>query len=434
MTSSIDGLISGLSTSQLITQLMQVEAQPQTALKNKVTVEQKVITAYQAVNSKLAALQTAAKALTKDTTWQAVKATSTSDAVVATASNGAAVGDTTFDVSRMAKAHLVTLTLDGSGAVTAGRPLEVSIGGADPVYVPVATDTPAGVAAAINAAGLGIRASVVNTDQGPVLQLAATRTGAAAAFTVNGSAMPPNVLVQGTDAQITIGDPNAGGYTASSPTNTFTGVLPGVTFTATRLQAGVTVSVTADSAKLADGMQSFVDAANSVLTEIGTQTGYNAASKTGSPLTGNFTVRQLQQSLLSAVSNGKTGYGSFQQFGVGVDGAGQLTFDRDEFLAAYQADPAATQSAVATGVAANLEAVGKRATDATTGTITTAISSRKDTVRTLTDQIGDWDVRLETRQRTLQRQYARLEVALGKLKDQSSWLSGQIASLPTNSG
>ena len=33
--SSVDGLVSGMSTSSLISQLMQVEAAPQTALKNK---------------------------------------------------------------------------------------------------------------------------------------------------------------------------------------------------------------------------------------------------------------------------------------------------------------------------------------------------------------------------------------------------------------
>jgi flagellar hook-associated protein 2 len=33
----------------------------------------------------------------------------------------------------------------------------------------------------------------------------------------------------------------------------------------------------------------------------------------------------------------------------------------------------------------------------------------------------------------LKTQFANLETALGKLKDQSSWLSGQLAGLPTGS-
>jgi flagellar hook-associated protein 2 len=430
MTSSVDGLISGLSTTALISQLMQVEALPQTSLKNKVTTEQKAITAFQSVNTRLAALQTAAAALTKAATWQGVKATSSSDAVVATASAGAVPGDFTFDVTALAKAHMVTLAADPAGAMTAGGGLDVSIGGAAPVHIAVTTDTPAGVAAAINAASLGVRASVVTTDQGSVLQLTASRTGIAAAFTVDGFAAAPNVVVPGQNAQITFGIPPAG-YTASSATNTFTSVVSGVTFTATRSPAGVTISVAADSGKLADAMQSFVDAAGAVLTEIGTQTRYDPATKAGAPLTGNFTIRQLQQDLLSGISNGQDGYGSFKQLGIALDQAGKPTFDRAAFLAAYQADPTAVQAAVVTGVAGQLQAVATQATNTTTGRITLAIQGRKDSVRTLTDQIGNWDVRLEGRQQTLQRTYAGLEVALGKLKSQSSWLSGQIASLPS---
>jgi flagellar hook-associated protein 2 len=432
MTSSVDGLISGLSTTQLIAQLMQVEAMPQTALKNKVTTEQKVIAAYQSVNTKLAALRTVAESLTKDPTWQAVKATSSSDAVIATATTGAAAGDSNFDVTRLAKAHIVTLTTNGAGAITTGGGLDISVGGAAPVHLAITTDTPAGVAAAINAASLGVRASVVTTDQGPVLQLAATTSGSAAAFTVSGSDATPNVAVAGVNAQITIGDPAAGGYTASSATNTFANVVSGVTFTVSRLQAGVTISVSSDATQLADKMQSFVDAANAALTEIGTQTGYNTAAKTKSPLAGNFTVRQLQQNLLSAVSNGQVGYGSFKPLGVSLDGAGKLAFDREAFLASYQADPAATQAAVATGVASQLHAVAKKATDPTIGTITQSIQSRNDTVRTLSSQIDNWDVRLVSRRSSLQRQYSGLEVALSRLKNQSSWLSGQIASLPSS--
>jgi flagellar hook-associated protein 2 len=430
MTSSIDGLISGLSTTTLISQLMQVEAQPQTSLKNKVSTEQKVIAAYQSVNTRLAALQTAAGALVKDATWQAVKATSSSDAVVATATASAAVGDTTFNVTKLAEAHTITALATDLEAMLAGGGLDISVGGADPVHVNVTTNTPAGTAAAINAAALGVRASVVVTDQGTILQLTATKTGTAAIFTVDGFDPPPTVVVQGVNAEITFGIPPAG-YTASSASNTFTSVVSGVTFTATRAPAGVTISVVPDSGKLADAMQSFVDTASAALAEINTQTKYDAAAKSGGPLTGNSTVRQLQQDLLSGISNGQADYGSFTQLGVALDRDGKLTFDRAAFLAAYEADPATVQSAVATGMASTLQAVAKQATDPTTGRVTLAIQGRNSTVRTLTDQIGNWDIRLQARQSTLQRQYAGLEVALGKMKSQSSWLTSQIASLPS---
>lgn len=445
MTSSVDGLISGLNTSQLIAQLMQAEAQPQTDLKTKVGTEQKVIGAYQVVNGRMAAVATAATALTTAGGWQPVKASSSSATVAATAVTGATTGNVTFDVKKLASAQVTTLAPDPTGAYTTGGGLDISIGGAAPVHVDVGTDTAAGAAAAINAKSLGIRASVIVTDSGPLLQLTAASTGTAAGFTVDGSAAGANVVSAGADAQIAVGDPAAGGYTMSSPTNSFTGVLPGVAITVMQVQAGATVSVTRDSGQIADKIQSLVDATNAALTEIGNQTAYDPSTKTARPLGGNFAVQRLQQNLLSAISNGDSGYGSFAQLGVGLDKSGQLTFDRSAFLAAYQADPDKVQAAVyqsvpssadptktvLTGLAGALSTIATAATNSTNGSLTLAIQSRDDSVRSLNTQIDDWDVRLATRQTDLQRQYANLEVSLGKLKDQASWLSGQIASLPT---
>src|SRR5256885_12334286 len=62
---TVDGLVSGMNTTQVIAQLMQLAAQPQTDLKNQVAQENTVISAYQSVNSRLAALQTAAGAFTQ---------------------------------------------------------------------------------------------------------------------------------------------------------------------------------------------------------------------------------------------------------------------------------------------------------------------------------------------------------------------------------
>ena len=69
-----------------------------------------------------------------------------------------------------------------------------------------------------------------------------------------------------------------------------------------------------------------------------------------------------------------------------------------------------------------------------TGSLTTAIQGRNSLVTSLNDQISDWDVRLTDKRAALQKQFAALEVALGKMKDQSSWLAGQLAGLPSGGG
>ena len=146
-------------------------------------------------------------------------------------------------------------------------------------------------------------------------------------------------------------------------------------------------------------------------------------------LAGNFMVRQMTDNVLSAVTGGSTDYGSFKQLGIETTSNGALTFDKDAFAKAYAADPTKAQAAITSGLG---KALNDLTTKATTN-ITATIQSGTDAIRDLNNQISDWDVRLADRQAALQTQYTNLEVALGKLKDQSSWLSGQISSLSTSS-
>lgn len=85
------------------------------------------------------------------------------------------------------------------------------------------------------------------------------------------------------------------------------------------------------------------------------------------------------------------------------------------------------------GIAARLDAASSAAIDFGSGSITTAISGRQKRMTELDARIADWDVRLASRETNLRRQFAAMETALGKLRDQSNWLAGQLASLPTGS-
>src|SRR5437868_3894349 len=102
---NVSGLLSGvagsLDTTTLITQLMQAQALPQTRLKNQLAVEQAIVSAYQAINTKVSAVQTAAQALTAASAWTATAASSSTSGVVASSTGSAAVGTTTFDVVQL---------------------------------------------------------------------------------------------------------------------------------------------------------------------------------------------------------------------------------------------------------------------------------------------------------------------------------------------
>ncbi|MFL6142443.1 MAG: flagellar filament capping protein FliD [Labedaea sp.] len=426
---SVDGLVTGLDTTSIISQLMQLEAAPQTRLKNQVNVQQTVQNAYQAINARMLAVRNAAQALTNPATWKAVTATSSTDAVTASAGTTGQAGSSTFDVVRLASAHVVTATVPGSGQPATGGTLTVTTG-AKAVTVNVSTNTAQGVADAVNSANAGVRATVLNTTSGPVLQFSANATGAANAFTIDGLDDPaPTVQTAGADGEIKLG-----AYSMTSADNTYTGVISGVTVKANKVQAGVTVSSATDVNKLADAMQALVSGINGTITDIGSKSTHGLTAATSGPLDGDPLVRSMRIELLNGVSAGvDKGAGvapeSLAPVGVQLDRNGALVFNREKFLAAYQADPVKTQATVSAGFAKTYQTIATNATDPISGRLTEAVQGVKTSVRRMTVEITSWDARLAAKKVTLQRKYSGLETTLGKLKDQSSWLAGQLAGL-----
>lgn len=438
MGSTIDGLASGLNTSDLISQLMQVEAIPQQKLKAKVGSQTVLQGALQSINTKMKSLLTAGEALTKPEAFSIAKATSSSDAVTATAGATSTTGQLTFAVEKLAKAQVSTAKYAAADTpaidTTIGLSIKIGSGADVPITVAADKNTPQGIADAINAAGLDVKAVAVDTGSGLVLQLTSAKTGTASGFTVTGLTVADNVISAADDAKINVGPPgNPGSYSVTSASNSFTKLIPGVTLTATKVAAEVTVGVTRDVDGIAGKIQALIDTANGALSDISSKSQSSVAS---APLKGNFLVRQAATSILSSVGAGYTStvdgvstQSSFATAGVQLDKTGRLTFDRAAFTTAYAKDPVGVQKMVTEGLATALKGVADSASNVNTGTITQVLKNGESYTKRLNDEINGWDNRLQLRQKALQRQYSGLEVALSKMKSQSSWLSGQIASL-----
>ena len=102
---SVDGLISGLGTSDVINQLLQLERQPQVRLQSQQKALATTTSAYQGLNTRFDAVLQAATALaTADSTaWSGMKATSSNPtSLAATARAGAVTADLTVSVERLA--------------------------------------------------------------------------------------------------------------------------------------------------------------------------------------------------------------------------------------------------------------------------------------------------------------------------------------------
>lgn len=436
---SINGLVSGLDTTTLISQLMQLEAQPQNQLKTKLTDTKADASAYRTVNSVFTTLQSAAENLTKATTWAPVKANSTATSVSASSTAGAATGEVSFRVDALAAKHVLISGADWTPPVAA---MTLTLGDADGDTPAATVEIPAGATldqavTAINAKGAGVTATAVGTGSGFRLQLTSATSGSDGEFTATGG--PAFTLfTQGANAKLTVGAGGPYSYEVTSTSNTFADLMPGTSLTVSKKDETATVTVASDPSSLTSAIQALVTAANSALTNINTYADNSAGSK--AVLRGDSSLRALAGQIADAVAFAVGEDGSAAVAGLQLTREGKLVFDSAAFTAQLKADPAKAQrllrgsgegDAAVGGVAQRLLAVAKSATDTTTGSLV-SLANGKDTQATdLQKRIDDWDLRLELRQQTLSRQFTAMESALGSLQNQSSWLSSQLGSLPT---
>jgi flagellar hook-associated protein 2 len=453
---SVDGLISGLNTSDIIKQLMQLERQPQVRLQAKQTTVENAISALRDLNTKFLSIKTAAAKLTTGTGWQLATATSSDTSrVTVSATAGAAQGSLSFHVKQLAAASTylsagsVTATSDAVTAANATLTITKGSTGT-PVEINTGDGSLGAVVNAINGSGAGVTATAVQLTTGEYrLQLSSTTTGADTGITIKDAAggdpfattlgtLDP--LVVGANAQLDVG-----GNLVERSSNTISDLLSGVTLTVTKpdkrnadgtyADPPVTIEVKADAEGIAAQVSALVDAVNLARSDIKAATHYNLETKNKGKLYGDAGVRALRDQLGGAVVG--DGTSSAGLVGVSMTRDGTVAFDKEKFLKALEADPAAVESALgASGLAGRLEAVATRASSSTTsaegpGLIANAITSRESQVTSLKSNISSWDNRLELRERTLQRQYAALEMALGASQSQGQWLAGQIAGLPS---
>lgn len=458
----IDGLASGLNTTALIASLMQIESIPRTQLQNSATVVRSQVSAWQTLNSTVQTLGTRATALTTATTAPPHTATSSLDTVTVRTGAGASPASIDVRVDATATTH-TSVTAAFSTTASAG-PLELLLVGADGTEyaVTAASGSAADIADALRASPLGLKTTVIASGSDPAsgeplsrVQVQAGATGAAGAFQVlrgtsadraNGTATdlfaePGAALVAaGQDARITLWAGTPAEQTITSATATFTDVLPGVSITLAPGATGVArIDVARDTDALRVATDELVTGLTGVLSYLSsamlvtTSTSSAGASSTkAGVLAGDFTARDVRTRVTDAIGLPVDGR-SPSSVGISFTASGEARFDAERFAEALERDPDGTVATLA-AIAGRASAVAEQITDRFDGIVTKRIAGDERRIADVTTQIESWDRRLELRRAALERTYSALEVQLGRLSQQSSWLSSQLAGLPGMGG
>jgi len=367
----------------------------------------------------------------------------TTDATAAIGVDGVITANgATTTVSNTDRGTVVTVAA-GVGSISATLSGGIRLGSAVVEQVSYGTGSLQEVVAAINGAGSsGTKASIVQVAANSYrLQLTATETGAASALDVDLTEFTGltgfTTLSNGADASIQIEGLNP--YTITSSSDTFQDVMPGVDITLKGTPAGtVTVNASRDVDTIADQLAGLVTAVNGVLDDIDAATSYDTTNNKGSILTGNSTVRRARDALVGSLLQTVAGssLGTVGLAGVSIQKDGSFKFDRDTFIKQYDANPAEVERLfVAPAGSTDKGAIDRilsevdSATAFGSGYIRSAEDAANARVTSLQDSISGWDIRLASREKLLRGVYTRLETNLSQLQSQSTWLSGQIASL-----
>jgi flagellar hook-associated protein 2 len=435
---------SGLNITELTESLVEAERAPQQAILDRTKEKAELsISAYGVVTSAVQTLKASFAALDDVTDLVAFDASSSSESVLkATANSSATRGSYQVTVNSLAERD--TWTFDGLDSTTDAisvNTVDVTIGGVSS-QISVTDKNLAGIAAAINASGLGLTATIVDSGAslGRYVLMVSGETGADNSLSITSDGLSgESRTTTASDLQFTLN-----GVTIERPTNTVSDVIDGVTFSAVST-GSTTVGINSDTSALKARLLAMVDAFNGVQTVFNTLKDSSGSSddELAGALATDSTFRTLISSIRSNISgeistsSGDINY--LTDLGIGFDRSGFLQVKDavlDDALAndltdVVEALSAGTneQSVYGTadrGLAGDMYVLLDKL-NRSDGVITTLVNNADSRLLTYESDLMDLDARMERIKERYLTQFSMMERIVGEMKSTGDYLANQLA-------
>ncbi len=303
--------------------------------------------------------------------------------------------------------------------------------------------TLADVASAINAQGAGVTAYVATGASGAQLVIKG-KDGAANGFQIEASedsADPGLANLAWTPAgdatrlKIAAGDAAfvLDGVARTSTSNTVTDAAPGLSLklTGTNTGAPTTISFSDPASAIQTAMGDLVDALNTIVSELNTDT-----DPISGTLTANPGARELRRSLVSlalttVMPNADAGEPTtLSELGLKTNRDGTFTLDTERLAKTLSASPTGAAKMFTNGlygVYATLDKISRAVTSTSSASsLGGSIASMTALQAKLTTQKSDFETRQEALRQKLVTQYAGLDSRLSGSKSTLSFLQAQI--------
>jgi flagellar hook-associated protein 2 len=229
---------------------------------------------------------------------------------------------------------------------------------------------------------------------------------------------------------------NVDGIPYQSTTNSISGAIAGVTLNLSSAAPAteVTLNVSPDVTSVAAALNTFVSDYNAVLKSISSQFSYDASTGAAGVLSGDSSLRSVQQSLLSIASFSMSGNGkidSLRAMGIEMQNDGSLTIDSSALNSALTSNfPDLTNFFQGAGsFGETLGATMTTLNSPSNGALALDLKSMQQTNQDLTNHINDFENRLLAQQQLLIVQYSQINAQLQSLPGLQNQLSAELDSL-----
>ncbi len=444
MSISVDGIVSGIDTSSLISELSAAYSAPKTLLEADIADAEALQSGMTALSGLLGDLSDALEAIQdiEDFRSFAVNYPETDD-LIAEADGEAIAGVYSVEISALATSELEVsegfadhtstgVIATGTLSVTyAGVTTDITVDGTNSSLVELAAD--------IDEID-GISAYVMNTGDASApyrLVIQGEDTGSSNTIELDTSGLTGGGTVPTFTEQTAAGDAELtiNGIAVTSESNSVTNSISGLSLELTGITSepiDVTVSLDADS--IEEKVQAFVDAYNAVIDYVDANS--NAADETAGISAGIFngdsSVRWITQTLQRSLSTTYTTnpLDSLGLMGIGTDGDGRLSLDSGDFkdaLTSYR-DSVEDMFTADGGFGAALIDALDVFIDPIDGTIKKRNASLESSINDLEDQVDSWEDRIERYEERLRNSFTAFESSIGAMQGVSSFLEAYFFS------
>lgn len=291
------------------------------------------------------------------------------------------------------------------------------------------------LAADINGKNLGVTASVVSDSNGSHLSIASG--DGTTPFTISEPAFGFSQAAAGANASLTVD-----GVPVSSASNTVTGVISGVTLNligTTGASTPANLTVANDNTQITNAVNNFVNDYNNAISLVNTQYTFDPTSGAQGVLSGDATIRSLQQSMLNVLnyvatpSSGTTSVATLGSMGISTNQDGTLSVDSTTLNNVLANNPTDVQNFFL-GSNLGLNGFASKVTTALNtfvspgnGAFTVDLQSISNTNADLNKQISDFETIYIANQKTLlTAMYSQAEIALQQLPTQMAQIQAEL--------